>query len=158
MDGGDGALRVDSAEYGFDANRSDYLDFLRELLSLARSPQIPGLFALRYSPGSGALLASTRFATTVHVEIAAPRGYTANARFFDLVQASALEHGGVPHLGQRNDLSAAQLRASFGQALLEWRRALTRVSPRRGRPTFDNAFARQRSLEPLEQGNLLLMS
>jgi FAD/FMN-containing dehydrogenase len=157
MDGGEGPLRVQCAEYGFDANAAAYLDFIEAVIQLAKSPQVPGVMALRYTPKSAALLAISRFPDTVHIEIASPRGYDANDRFFERVQRKALQYGGVPHLGQRNEMSPVQMKAVFGDALIQWRKELTKLSGRSQRRTFSNAFSVARGLEPIGHDNLLLL-
>ena len=58
----------------------------------------------------------------------------------------AISHGGRPHWGQQNRLSAVQTSEMFGMNLTNWRAALTALVG--GSQTFSTAHTLQRGLEP----------
>jgi hypothetical protein len=142
----DGCFSVDSAEYFFDANQRNYIDFVDELLSRERDlGPIPGMVSFRFVHGSQAKLAMERWSQTVAIEVAVIRPW--DRTYFDASLGLALKHGGIPHWGQEHHLDVGQVEGIYQDDLTRaFRWALAEVE-RAGVKTFSSKFSRDRGLE-----------
>lgn len=149
----DGAQCGNSGEFHFDAAGGAYLDFIDEVIRLARRPEnVPvfGYIGIRFTPGASALIAMQKYPLTASVEVATARSRLddVHAGFWSALHEAARARQGIPHWGQEFRHTSAELEALYGARLRRWRSALADVC--HGAPgVFSTAFSRDKGLEPL---------
>lgn len=149
-EGGSPCQKVNSAEIVFDLESTAYVDFVDWLVSEGRSYRQAGYISVRFGKPSGAVLSMHNLPGehVVSIEVTSVYGFEHNTRWFEALEAQALALGGRPHWGQQNRLKADQVRALYGDSLLEWRSQLGRVVGGSGMD-FVNDYAEQRGLVPI---------
>ena len=143
----------DSIEVVFDATKSDYLDFLDDVLAVGPFFPQAGYVSLRPSLSSAALLSmhNTGGKRAISIEIASIKPLLGNGPFMAYVHHAAVRRNGRPHWGQYNKMQALDTAMLYGDALNNWREALLALQGLTQKPDsviFSNAFTRQRGLEP----------
>jgi hypothetical protein len=151
-------FRADSIELFFPADGTlpGRIDALLGVLDglRARGTPVGAYVSLRFSAGSDATLAMGGFApVSCAVEISLLRGLDSNTAAMNALRDFAVTPMGGPgvgrvHWGQWNNLTAAQVEASFGSATMtRWR---TKLAEAEGRSlTFRNEFTVEHGLEPV---------
>jgi hypothetical protein len=152
----DGAQCGNSGEFHFDAAGGAYLDFIGDVIRLARRPEhrpVFGYIGIRFTPAASALIAMQKFPLTASVEVATARSRVddVHAGFWSALHDAARVRQGIPHWGQEFRHTAAELEALYGARLRRWRAALADLC--HGAPgVFSTAFSRDKGLEPLGAG------
>jgi D-arabinono-1,4-lactone oxidase len=143
--------RADSIEPAFDAHTAGYIDFLDAVIAGVANLKQAGYISLRWCATSMATLSMHNFPSrnAVSIEVTSLKGLPDNQTWMTTVETLALSHGGRPHWGQENHLSAQHVSQMFGSNLTAWRTALTALVG--GSTTFSTAHTTQRGLEPLSQ-------
>lgn len=157
---------AESAEFMFDADRSDYLAFIDQvfarigeleagtLLDPGRGPiSEPGTFggyiSLRFTGPTSALLGMQRWDRTVNIEISSLKGIRGSDSLLRAIEQDAVNLGGLVHWGQMNNVTAEHVQRSY-PAIEAWRSALALVS-RNGRLNlFSTDFTWNRGLEVVQ--------
>ena len=120
------------------------LDVVLAQIGAPGSYQYPGVVALRFTRGTGALLGHTRFDRTCTIELPTLGGIPGTDAFFDRVR-EALDRAGIEHcqhFGQSNDYSWRRTPESFGARLDRWRAARTALLGS-GAATFSSPTSRR---------------
>ncbi|HEX2048881.1 MAG TPA: hypothetical protein VHF27_14040 [Acidimicrobiales bacterium] len=143
--------RGDSVELFFDAERDlpGAVDDVLGVFDGMRAGRIAvgAYIAVRFMAKDPAVLGPAAFPLTFSVEVAMLRGLLGNTEALRRLQAIAIRRRGRVHWGQQNDLTAGQVATLFGLRAL--RAFQTQLAAVEGvSPTFSNAFARARGLEP----------
>ena len=153
----DYAQAGDSVEFHFDASSSAYLNFVEDVIALARQHfPVFGYIGIRFVPAATALIAMQQFPLTVAVEVATPRTRLVDiyANFWNGVHSAGSARAGIPHWGQAIRQTESELAARYGARLIKWRTALADLSAG-GPGVFSTAFSRDKGLEPLSVGGLV---
>lgn len=149
--------RADSVEPVFPSNATGYLDFVDLVLTSAPQLRQVGYISLRFSASSRALLSMHNVPSprAVAIEVTSLKGLAHTPAWINLVHALAVGLGGRPHWGQRNFLTAAEVRALYGANHAAWRDALAKVSV--AHDVFRNHYTVQRDLEPSDAEDQLVL-
>jgi len=150
----DGAQAGDSVEFHFDAASGAYLDFIEDVIALARQHfPVFGYIGIRFTPAATALIAMQQFPLTVAVEVATARTRLVDiyGNFWNAVHGAGSARAGIPHWGQAMRQTANELEARYGARLIKWRTALADLSAG-GPGVFSTAFSRDKGLEPFDPG------
>ena len=152
---------AESIEVFFDANRPGvYCTYVDQILAFEAAQQenegkfTAGYVSLRYVRGSQGLIAPSRFAETVVIEVAAIRDAAGSVPFvMNAAQVARHPMFGVPfHWGQFNPLQRPEVDRIFNAppkpgALNAWRDALRLFTQNGRRNGFSSAFTRRTGLE-----------
>jgi hypothetical protein len=150
---------AESIEVFFDASRPDlYCAYVDQILSFEARQQeqedkfTVGYVSLRYVEGSRGLIAPSRFAETVVMEVAGIRDASGSVDFV-MNAARVARHplfNASFHWGQFNPLTRPEIERQYGNApnskLERWRRSLEKLTD--GRDGFSSDFTRTTGLEP----------
>jgi hypothetical protein len=151
---------AESLEVFFDATRPDiYCAYVDAILAFEAAQQeregkfSVGYVSLRYVEGSRGLIAPSRFAETVVMEVAGLRDASGSVPF--VMNAAKVARNPMFnasfHWGQFNPLTRAEVEKHFGSApgtrLDRWRTSLDKLSGGT-KDGFSSAFTRQTGLEP----------
>ncbi|MDQ3032061.1 MAG: FAD-binding protein [Myxococcota bacterium] len=120
------------------------LDVVLAQIRAPGSYQYPGVVALRFTRGTGALLGHTRFDRTCTIELPTLGGIPGTDAFFDRLR-EALDRAGIEHcqhFGQANDYSWRRTSESFGDRLARWQKARTALLGA-GAATFSSPTSRR---------------
>lgn len=101
------------------------LDIVLREIRAPGAYQYPGVVALRWTRGTGALLGHTRFDRSCAIELPTLGGVLGTEALFDRIR-EALGRARIPfcqHFGQANDYSWRRTEASFGERLVRWKAA-----------------------------------
>jgi hypothetical protein len=145
--------RAEAIEVAFDAHAGTHLQFIEHDLfpivarAAAIGRTVAGYASLRFTRRSNALLAMQRWETTCSVEIGLLKGIDGNMEVLDALEAAAIQRGATVHWGLGNNLNRQHVMATC-PGLSRWRAQLTHLTDHRTRNTFENAYCRQRGLEP----------
>jgi hypothetical protein len=151
-----------SIEVFFDASRPDiYCTYVDQILAFEAAQQendgrvTAGYISLRYVRGSRGLIAPSRFAETVVIEVAGIRDAAGTVPFVNNAVAVARhpQFAAPFHWGQFNPLSRAEVERIFNSAprpgsLDTWRRALRDLTLNGLLDGFSSDFTRRTGLEP----------
>lgn len=139
-----------SLEMIFDTNDNSFITFLDSILELGPTMVQLGYISVRFSQPSAALLSmhNVTSAFAVSVEVTSLHGMDDSVRWLETVQDLGIANGGVPHWGQKNDLSLTQVRSIYGEKVEMWKNQLERIVGTSAR--FSNDYTRQRGLEPID--------
>jgi hypothetical protein len=147
----------DALEVAFDADTDLAVRFVNECLfsrvqELLEPPTGRGIagaayVSVRFTRRTRAHLGMQRWNRTCLVTVAGLGSFAGIAPLLDALQCDALGMGATVHWGQRNDLTRAQVEASY-PALATWRATLRRLSARGDPYTFSTAYTRRAGLEP----------
>lgn len=145
--------RAESFEAVFPESQKSYVAFIEDLRlmavgRLARNRPVGGYISVRFSSDSRALLSMHHMPGehAVSIEVANLSGLLENDEWMLNAEAAARRRDGIPHWGQRNTLTAAQVEQDYGDRLGTWRAQLQSVVGQS--MTFSNDYTRQRALEP----------
>jgi hypothetical protein len=141
--------RADSIELFFaaDEHLPDRMEAVFEVFESMRREGTPigAYISMRFLSASSALLATATHPVTCAVEVSMLRGLDGNTEAQARLQRVAVEHHGLVHWGQWNELDAVTVRAMFGDRLDRW---LTKLRDFEGESTtFSNPFSRRHGLE-----------
>jgi hypothetical protein len=139
-----------SLEMIFDTNDNSFITFLDAILDLGPRMVQLGYISVRFSQPSQALLSmhNVTSAFAVSIEVTSLHGMDDSRRWLERVEELGLENGGVPHWGQKNDLTITQVRSIYGEKVEIWKNQLERIVG--SSATFSNDYTRQRGLEPID--------
>lgn len=151
-----------SIEVFFDASRPDiYCTYVDQILAFEAAQQenegrvTAGYISLRYVRGSRGLIAPSRFANTVVIEVAGIRDASGTIPFVNNAAKVARhpQFAAPFHWGQFNPLSQAEVERIFNSAprqgsLDAWRRALRDLTQNGLLDGFSSDFTRRTGLEP----------
>jgi len=113
----------------------------------SRGTPLAAWISLRFMTPSEATLATAAFEpVTCAIEVSMLRGIAANTWALAALHDVARNHGGLVHWGLRNDLTAAEVAAMFGDRHRTWSLALAGMEGTS--TTFSNPFSRNHGLEP----------
>jgi len=149
-----------SIEVAFNADDSAFANYVQAVFGLidgfASQNILAGAYiSLRFCGGSNALLAIEQWTHTVCIEIAALAGLAHDEQVLTALMDEAANHVGsngsraTVHWGQLNDLTVADVEATFPGKIDRWRSALARLSAKGRLGTFDNDYCATRGLEVL---------
>ena len=87
---------------------------------------------------------------TCSVEVAGLRDVTGSKELVDFAILLAKDRNfrGILHWGQRNEFTRADVEDRYGEDLVEWRKALRRVTENGRLDGFSSSFTRRAGLEP----------
>ena len=152
---------AESIEVFFDASRPDlYCAYVDQILSFEAHQQeqehkfTVGYVSLRYVEGSRGLIAPSRFAETVVMEVAGIRDASGSEAFVKNAAEVARHpmYNASFHWGQYNPLERAEVERQFGNApnskLQRWRKSLETLTDSGTRDGFSSEFTRRTGLEP----------
>lgn len=140
--------KANSIEPIFNAHEGNYLDFLDWLVEQGKSYRQSGYYSLRWSASSQAMLSmyNVEDSHAVAIEVTSLRYLNDSEVWMAQVEKEAIAHGGRPHWGQQNRLTAEQVENMYGEQLERWRSALTALIG--GGQIFSTVHTVQRGLEP----------
>ena len=144
-----------SLEVAFDADNTEYLDYIKTIIGLiddfkTQDILYGGYISLRYCGRSEALLAIERWPHTVCIEMSSLSGLSSGTQVLNAFEAAAAKLGAAVHWGQLNNRTRRDVEAVFADKIEAWREALVRISIHGQMMTFDNDFCAQRGLEPYD--------
>lgn len=154
MDGYDYSSRCYKAlslEVAFNADETEYVDYVNEVLamidSLATQNVLVGAYiSLRFCGQSAALLAIEQWPNTVCIEISSLAGLAGDEQALIQFEQAAAQRGATVHWGQLNHRSRADVERVFPR-IDTWRTVLARLSSAGAPGTFDNEFCLNHGLE-----------
>jgi hypothetical protein len=140
-----------SLEVGFDADATQFVDFVNEVIGIidsltAENVLVGAYISLRFCGGSDALLALEQWPNTVCIEISSLAGLSGDATALSLFENAAANLGATVHWGQLNHRTRAEVEAAFPR-INTWRTTLARLSSAGLLSTFDNDFCMSHGLE-----------
>jgi hypothetical protein len=153
----DGAMVGNSSEYFFDASGTDYLSFVERVRELAwRHEPVFGYMAIRFTPGSTALIAMQQHPSTVSVEVATIRSrlFDRHLGFRNDLNDAANSLNAIAHWGQEFGQDRPYIEGRYGPRLAAWRKALGNIEAGQP-PVFSTAFSREVGLEPSGRAGIL---
>jgi hypothetical protein len=155
-------VNVQSIEVFFDATDPMLPAYIDALLAFETGQEktlgraFVGYVSMRFMGRTRALLGQQQFPVTCAVEVAGLADVSGTTELVDHAITLALDpaFNGILHWGQRNDATAAQIRARFGDpaaaplsAMGRWQTALKAMTNNGQLDGFSNAFTRQTGLE-----------
>ncbi len=138
-----------SIEIIFGFHNTSFIDFIDFILQQSDRFLSVGYMSVRFSRKTASLLSmhNVNHDIAVSIEITSLQKLRDNEDWMLLIESKALEMGGRPHWGQRNNLKMSDVQNLYGENFSQWREQLYNVSGLS--TTCSNNYTMQRGLEPI---------